>query len=73
MMSPSKRKQDARRRLIIRKLRSSMTTAEMIAERVGVSVRTIYRDIDALRRQGQPIIGEAGAGYMLRRREVRHG
>lgn len=72
-MSPSKRKQDARRRLIVRKLRSSMTTAEMIAERVGVSVRTIYRDIDALRSQGLPIIGEAGMGYVLRQREVRHG
>jgi predicted DNA-binding transcriptional regulator YafY len=31
-----------------------------------VSERTIYRDMHTLVRQGVPIIGEAGAGYMLR-------
>ena len=37
-----------------------------IAEETGVSVRTLYRDIDALRAQGAVIDGEAGIGYILR-------
>ena len=32
---------------------------------LGVSPRTIYRDIDALRRSGALIDGEAGYGYTL--------
>lgn len=41
-------------------------TAAALAVEAGVSVRTIYRDIDALVRLGAPIDGEAGLGYMLR-------
>lgn len=42
-----------------------ITTAEQIAEEMGVSVRTIYRDIQALSLSGVPIQGEAGVGYYL--------
>ncbi len=37
-----------------------------LAERLGVSLRTIYRDIDALRAQGAEIDGDAGVGYRMR-------
>jgi predicted DNA-binding transcriptional regulator YafY len=40
-------------------------TAEQLAERVGVSVRTIYRYIDDLSVSGIPIYGEPGVGYTL--------
>lgn len=36
-----------------------------LSEELGVSLRTIYRDIDALRRAGALIDGEAGFGYTL--------
>ena len=64
---------DARRRRVKRTLRAgSVVTAEMLAAKFGVTTRTIYRDIDQLRRDGQPIVGEAGIGYMLRPRRSDH-
>ena len=41
--------------------------ARSLAETLGVSLRTIYRDVADLQRSGVPIEGEAGIGYMLRR------
>lgn len=41
-------------------------TASALAEEQGVSVRTLYRDIQTLIGLGAPIEGEAGVGYMLR-------
>lgn len=35
------------------------------AEALGVTVRTIYRDIDALRAAGFAIEGDPGVGYVL--------
>lgn len=40
-------------------------TAEQLATEMAVSVRTIYRDIDALRGLGAVIDGEAGFGFTL--------
>ncbi|MEM9811038.1 MAG: YafY family protein [Pseudomonadota bacterium] len=37
-----------------------------IAERLEVSLRTVYRDIDTLVASGLPIEGERGVGYLLR-------
>lgn len=37
-----------------------------IAERLEVSLRTVYRDIDTLVASGVPIEGERGVGYVLR-------
>lgn len=37
-------------------------TAEDLAERFGVAVRTIYRDLDALRAAALPVLGERGRG-----------
>ncbi|WP_329911272.1 YafY family protein [Serratia quinivorans] len=38
-----------------------------LAEELSVSLRTLYRDIGALRSQGADIQGEAGSGYVLAR------
>ena len=43
-----------------------LSTAEFIAGRLEVSMRTVYRDIADLQRQGVPIEGEAGVGYRMR-------
>ena len=37
-----------------------------LAEELGVSLRTIYRDIQSLLATGAPIEGEAGVGFILR-------
>ncbi|KHA52703.1 helix-turn-helix transcriptional regulator [Sulfitobacter geojensis] len=39
--------------------------AQDIAERLEVSTRTIYRDMDTLSASGVPIEGERGVGYMI--------
>ena len=48
----------------LRQLPSPVTAATLVHE-TGVSLRTIYRDIDALRGLGAVIDGEAGFGYTL--------
>ncbi|MEX0349792.1 MAG: helix-turn-helix transcriptional regulator [Paracoccaceae bacterium] len=40
--------------------------AQDIADRLEVSVRTIYRDMDTLVASGIPVEGERGVGYMVR-------
>lgn len=47
--------------------RGRVVTAHYLAEQLGVSDRTIYRDIQDLVGSGVPIDGEAGVGYRLRR------
>lgn len=49
--------------------RKSGVTAEELADRFGVSVRTIYRDLDALGDAGLPLLSERGrgGGYALER------
>jgi predicted DNA-binding transcriptional regulator YafY len=47
--------------------RGRVLTAKTLAERLEVSERTIYRDIQDLAISGVPIEGEAGVGYCLRR------
>tara|TARA_B100000749_G_scaffold168077_1_gene129277 strand:- start:270 stop:956 length:687 start_codon:yes stop_codon:yes gene_type:complete len=37
-----------------------------LADELGISLRTLYRDIASLRAQGAAIEGEAGVGYVLR-------
>lgn len=41
-------------------------TAARLAEQLGVSERTIYRDIQTLASLGAPLQGEAGVGYLLK-------
>lgn len=40
-------------------------SAEVLAECLNVSVRTIYRDMATLQAIGAPVRGESGLGYML--------
>ncbi|WP_017346181.1 helix-turn-helix transcriptional regulator [Pantoea sp. A4] len=42
-------------------------SGQRLAEELSVSLRTIYRDIGALRAQGADIQGEAGTGFILSR------
>jgi predicted DNA-binding transcriptional regulator YafY len=55
--------------LVIHALRGRRTAlqARGLAETLGVSLRTVYRDIADLQRSGVPIEGEAGVGYLLRK------
>lgn len=39
--------------------------AQDIADRFGISLRTVYRDIRTLEQAGVPIAGEAGVGYTI--------
>jgi predicted DNA-binding transcriptional regulator YafY len=50
---------------LLRRHRAPVTAAAL-AEELGISIRSVYRDIDALRGQGATIEGAAGAGYLLR-------
>src|SRR6185436_3238785 len=49
--------------------RRTGVTAEILAERFGVTIRTIYRDLDALRAASLPLAAERGrgGGYALDR------
>jgi predicted DNA-binding transcriptional regulator YafY len=40
-------------------------TAQEIANRFKISLRTVYRDIKALDESGVPVLGEAGTGYTI--------
>jgi predicted DNA-binding transcriptional regulator YafY len=44
-----------------------LLTARALAEKLEVSQRTIYRDVQDLQLSGTPIEGEAGVGYTIRR------
>ncbi|MDX5984746.1 helix-turn-helix transcriptional regulator [Sphingomonas echinoides] len=50
---------------LLRRHRRAVAGAAL-AEELGVSLRTVYRDIEALKAQGAQIDGEAGVGYVLR-------
>lgn len=41
-------------------------SGQVLAEKTGVSIRTIYRDIASLQAQGADIEGEPGVGYVLK-------
>lgn len=47
--------------------RRTVLTAKQIAERLDVSERTVYRDIQSLMLTGVPVEGEAGVGYRIQR------
>jgi predicted DNA-binding transcriptional regulator YafY len=54
---------------IVQHLRGGhLVTAQKLGEWLDVSQRTIYRDIADLQSTGVPIDGEAGVGYLMRKR-----
>jgi predicted DNA-binding transcriptional regulator YafY len=50
---------------ILRRHRAPVSGGKL-AEELGVSLRSLYRDIATLQGQGAPIEGEAGVGYILK-------
>ena len=50
---------------VLRRHRHPVSGA-VLAEATGVSLRTLYRDIETLKAEGASIDGEAGVGYVLR-------
>src|SRR5271169_1319516 len=48
------------------RLRRRPVAGGALAEELGVSLRTLYRDIEALKAQGARVEGEAGLGYVLK-------
>lgn len=50
---------------VLRQHRRAVAGVVLAAE-LGVSLRTVYRDIETLKAQGAHIEGEAGIGYVLR-------
>lgn len=55
------------RLLDLMRLRTTPVTARALAAELGVSVRSIYRDLSDLQSMGAPIRGEGGIGYVLER------
>jgi len=51
--------------ILIQLQSSKIVTARLLAEKYGVSIRTIYRDIRTLEKSGIPIITEEGKGYSI--------
>ncbi len=45
---------------------SGKATAARLADNLGVSERTVYRDIERLRAAGVPVEGESHSGFRLR-------
>lgn len=51
--------------ILIQLQSKKIVKAKDLAERFGVTLRTIYRDIKTLDSAGVPVIGEAGTGYSI--------
>ncbi len=50
---------------ILRRYRYPVTGAELASE-LGISLRSVYRDIASLQQQGARIEGSAGLGFILK-------
>ncbi len=62
-MSRTKRLLDL---LLILNNRRYSVSGHLLAQELGISIRTLYRDIAVLRSQGAQIEGEVGVGYILK-------
>jgi predicted DNA-binding transcriptional regulator YafY len=51
--------------LVQARRRRGVSTAARLARDLGVSERTIYRDVADLSASGVPVVGEAGVGYAI--------
>lgn len=52
--------------LILLMREGNVLTGQYLSEKLGVSTRTVYRDIGELVDSGVPIVGESGVGFLLR-------
>lgn len=64
-MEHSPNKFDRTVAILIQLQSKKVVRAQDLADRFGVSLRTIYRDIRTLEASGVPLFGEAGTGYSL--------
>ena len=46
--------------------RSTPITGPALAQELGISIRSLYRDVATLQAQGADVVGEPGLGYVLR-------
>ncbi|WP_347374090.1 YafY family protein [Aequorivita sp. Q41] len=51
--------------ILIQLQSKKVVKAQELADRFGVSLRTIYRDVRSLEASGVPIVSEAGVGYSI--------
>ncbi len=51
--------------ILIQLQSAKVVKAQDIANRFGISLRTVYRDIRTLEEAGVPLLGEAGVGYSI--------
>lgn len=51
--------------ILIQLQSAKIVKAQAIADRFGISLRTVYRDVRSLEEAGIPIIGETGVGYSI--------
>lgn len=51
--------------LLLQLQSKKIVRAQELADRFGISLRTVYRDIRSLEEAGVPLYGEAGTGYSL--------
>lgn len=51
--------------ILIQLQSKKIVKAQELADRFGVSLRTIYRDVRSLESSGVPIVSEAGVGYSI--------
>ena len=51
--------------LLIQLQSKRIVRSQEVAERFGISLRTVYRDMRTLELAGVPLIGEAGVGYSI--------
>ncbi|MES0071854.1 helix-turn-helix domain-containing protein [Mesorhizobium sp. M0058] len=64
--------QDLKRDQLLAEIGEEIVTAEMLAARVGICTRTVYRYVSQLRAAGHKILSGPGFGYLRleRRPEV---
>lgn len=65
MLDDTPKKFDRIVAILIQLQSKKVVRAQELADRFGVSLRTIYRDIRSLETSGVPLYGEAGIGYSL--------
>lgn len=56
--------QDLKRDQLLSEIGDEVITAEMLAEKVGVCTRTVYRYVGQLRKRGHKILSGPGIGYL---------
>lgn len=71
--SPEMMRKHARQAHIVKSASEGVVTSQDLGRELEVSDRTIYRDVKALQKQGVPIVGEAGMGYMICKKGERNG